>query len=252
MVCVAVFGRGPDNGTVTNDHLKMIKNNPEILRDIYIISGITPFVPVSIGLENFKYGSAFPEHTFVCLEPTCRRKLPVYVAQIDHNVPQSGLSGVTPLLASLGNAMVAPENFTHRSSTDAKQHTHYAFQPNPLPSIIFSFQIYYTFRDDKFVLVMEGIDSHTGAKKMWHRDYPRAEAIELYALLLHKFTLKNTAYGYILVCNGKESGYLFETSTDYKKNQLPASDLGNYQLLCGPCNATKNNAGNPIAQTMVI
>lgn len=242
MPCLAVFGRGPQGGQLSNEHLQVIKQDPSVLADIYTVAGITPYVPVSMGTQNFRYGRNVAEPSFVCPEPTCCRLLPVYVSQLDHNVPHTSLAQPALSQAHLGQPRVGPRNFVHRAATNSQQHTNHVYRlgvfgPN------FGFAIYYTFGTDVFTVVMQS------GQTLWDLSVARLAAPTLFALINNGFTLAPNGGNYDVTNSaGALFGTFNQTNGNYVANLVPRSDLSNFQFLCGPCNATKNDGGVPIDQ----
>jgi hypothetical protein len=129
MACLAVFGRGNGNGAPV-PHLGHLRRNPDILADIYSFAGIQPIMPVSTGSQNFRLGGHGPDdRTFTCLEPTCRRVLPLHVAQLDHNTPSSKLKQSLEQRPPLGRAKVTWRNFVHRLDTINEWYISYNYRP---------------------------------------------------------------------------------------------------------------------------
>lgn len=243
MPCLAVFGRGPLGGQLANEHLQVIKRDPALLAAIYTVAGITPNVPVSMGAQNFRYGRNVTEPSFVCPEPTCCRLLPVHVSQLDHNVPHTALALPALGQGHLGQPRVGPKNFVHRPATNSQQHTNHVYQIGGLLGPTFGFAIYFTFGTNVFTVVMQ-----SGAT-MWHLSVAHLAAPTLFALINNGFTLAANGGNYdVMNSAGALYGTFNQTHVDYASNLVPRSDLSNYQFLCGPCNATKNDGGVPIDQ----
>ena len=246
MVCLAVFGRGPGGGLLNNDHLRQIKNNPVILKDIYMLAGIASNTPVTVGLQNFRYQqTGFADHSFVCPDAFCRRVLPVYVAQFDHNVPQTALN-----LTGLGQAHIPAQsitarNFIHRNATNSPVYRNHMFRHGPAagPFVNIAFGIYYTFTSDNFHLVMQI------GNNLWVAEIPRTNTAQMINMILSGFNVAPC----LRVPNSYEfvdypiMGLLRTTNTNYAQNLVGAHDLANFQFMCGPCNAAKNDAGVPLS-----
>lgn len=244
MVCIAVFGRGSLGGQLSNPHLQQIKQDPSLLQAVYMVAGITPFVPISMGIQNFKFGRNVAEASFVCPEPFCCRLLPVYLSQLDHNVPQAILASPSFGNMQLGNLEVQAKNFVHRPATTSAQHLSHLYQPGGVGPQ-YEFAIFLTFGGGGPTFELLMIVNNT----QWVCSIPRANAAKLCALIAHGFTVVAVGANYDIVDSVMGRwGTMGRATRDYRDNLVPAADLANYQFLCGPCNATKNQFGVPIDQ----
>ncbi|MDQ1919146.1 hypothetical protein [Massilia pseudoviolaceinigra] len=253
MACLAVFGRGPNGGALTNDHYQTMKLNPDIARDIYVVAGIDTFTPVTIGTQNFRYGGTGTTDTsFVCPEPTCRPCLPTILSQLGHNVAKATL--LAPILAQphiAGAAKITASNFVHRTATNVNQHRGYVFNLGPPGGADIAFNIYHTFTHDVYDLVMQ-----SGAA-LWRARIPRVHCNLLQDLVHSGFNIAPAGAGaplnsYVIVPSlgmpVLPPAFLL-TITDLMKYQnclSPERDLANYQYMCPPCNASKNAGGVPL------
>lgn len=272
MACLAVFGRGPNNGSPV-PHLGLIRADPTILEDIYTLAGIRTNTPVTMGVQNFRLGGrALPEETFVCPDALCRRVLPVYLAQLDHNRPKADLGQNLGQQGALGADKVTWRNFVHRNATVSALYRSHRWDlrvaPNPRGVVgrkrrrLFDdqgsgdrqravdrprpvdFALYYTFIDDTFELVM-----HIGGGTHWAVTVGRAQVERLHWLIRAGFTLQQTQTPNILDCISEHDNTLKDlqvSPVNYGLNRSPANDLANLQFLCGPCNATKKDGGAPL------
>lgn len=251
MACLAIFGRGPAGGLLAAPHIAAIRQDPTILRDIYTVAGINPHTPVTMGQNNFRHGGAGAnDESFVCPDALCRRVLPVYLAQLDHNFPQVGLAAPALGLAHAPGAAINGRNFIHRNATNANQHRNHIFNPPVIPfapavhGLGAGFALYYTFGNDTFDLVMQ-----IGGN-LWVMAVARVHAAQLHWLIRAGFTLApSMGHANCFDCVaafGPNLQRLAPTMVNYANNLVPAHDLANMQFLCGPCNATKNAGGVPL------
>lgn len=251
MACLGIFGRGPMGGGVTAPHLRALKDTPAILADIYLLAGIVVNTPVTLGPANFRLGGAGAnDESFVCPDAFCRRCLPVYVAQLDHNVPQAQLIAPNLGMPHVAPAYINGRNFVNRPGTNSNQHTNNAFNPGGGGAHA-GFAIYYTFGLDVFDLVMEA------GGNAWFARILRGNRAALHNLVLGGFNLAPAVgfpncFDFVAVPGGPAIGAGLGRLTptllaNYAGNLAPENDLANLQFLCGPCNATKNAGGVPLA-----